>query len=99
MVEQEPSEKFTENTGTESKTAQQPENGDQKPSSSGQKAWGYDMYPERKGIFKASLASVAQMKHGREYYDKIKCEENVIDCVKKSPLVKLMTHALRSSGW
>lgn len=99
MVEQENSEKFTENPNTELNTAQKPESGDQKQSKSGQKAWGYDMYPERKGLFKASLAKVVQMKQGREYYDKLRCEENVFHCIKNSPLVKLMTSALRSSGW
>lgn len=93
MVEQGKSE----NMKTESNTTQETKNDDQKPSSSG--AWGYDMYPERKNVFQPSLAKVVQMKQGREYYDKLKCEENVYNCIKKSPLVKLMTSALRSSGW
>lgn len=95
MVEQETSE----NIKSEASTAQKSESSDESPSSSSQKAWGYDMYPERKGLFKASLAKVVQMKQGREYYDKIKCEKNVYHCIKNSPLVKLMTNALRSSGW
>lgn len=61
--------------------------------------WGYDLYPERKKLFQASLARIAMMKEGRETYDKMKCEENVYNCVKKSPLVKLMMGALRASGW
>lgn len=61
--------------------------------------WGYDLYPERKQLFQASLAKIIQMKEGREKFDKMKCEENVYECVKKSPLVKLMMNALKSAGW
>lgn len=88
-----------ENTKTEPKTAETSGDGEQKPPSSGQKAWGYDMYPERQSVFKPTIARVVQMKEGREYFDKQKCEENVYHCIKKSPLVKLMTRALRASGW
>lgn len=35
---------------------------------------------------------------GKESIDKIKCEQNVYQCVKESPIVKLMMGALRSSG-
>lgn len=63
------------------------------------KSWGYDLYPERKGLFKPSLVNIAMMKEGREQYRRMKCEEKVYDCVKKEPLVKLMISALRSSGW
>lgn len=89
----------SENMETESNTTQETRSGDQRSSSNGQGAWGYDMYPERKNVFRPSLTKVMQMKQGREYYDKLKCEENVYDCIKNSPLVKLMTSALRSSGW
>lgn len=61
--------------------------------------WGYDLYPERKNLFQSSLARIIRMKEGREQFDKIKCEENVYDCVKKSPLVKLMMGSLKSAGW
>lgn len=61
--------------------------------------WGYDLYPERKQNFQSSLVRIVRMKEGREQFDKIKCEENVYDCVKKSPLVKLMMGALKSAGW
>lgn len=64
-----------------------------------EKTWGYDLYPERKKKFEADLLNVATMKEGREYFDKAHCEENVFDCVKKSPLVKIMMESLRSSGW
>lgn len=61
--------------------------------------WGYDLYPERKQMFKATLAKILQMQEGREQFDKIRCEENVFECAKTSPLVKLMIGALRSAGW
>lgn len=61
--------------------------------------WGYDLYPERKGLFQQSFVKVALMKEGRETYDKIRCEEHVYKCIKSSPLVKLMVGALKSSGW
>lgn len=35
---------------------------------------------------------------GRENIDKIRCESNVYKCVKRSPLVRLMMSALKSSG-
>lgn len=81
-------EKPQENT-TEAKTERK--NGDGK--------WGYDLYPERKQAFKTDVSKIVQMKHGREYYDKLRCEESVYKCIKNSPLVKLMMRALRASGW
>lgn len=64
-----------------------------------EKTWGYDLYPERKKKLEMDLLKIAKMKEGREYYDKTRCEENVLDCVKKSPLVKIMMESLRLSGW
>lgn len=61
--------------------------------------WGYDLYPERKQLFQSSLTKILKMQEGRELYDKMKCEENVYECVKRSPLVKLMMSALKSAGW
>lgn len=61
--------------------------------------WGYDLYPERKKLFQKTWTEVLTMKKGKEEYDKINCEKNVYQCVKKSPLVKLMINALRKSGW
>lgn len=61
--------------------------------------WGYDLYPERKQLFKSSLSKILKMQEGREQFDKIKCEENVFQCVKSSPLVKIMMEALRSADW
>lgn len=61
--------------------------------------WGYDLYPERKQLFKASLTKIFQMQQGREEFDKIRCEENVYECAKSSSLVKIMMSALQSAGW
>lgn len=61
--------------------------------------WGYDLYPERRSDFKNTISSVMLMKEGRETMDRIRCERNIYNCVKKSPLVKLMMGALKASGW
>lgn len=58
-----------------------------------------DLYPERKQLFKSSISKILKFEEGREQFDKFKCEENVYECVKKSPLVKIMMGALRSAGW
>ncbi|XP_049288762.1 mitochondrial inner membrane protease ATP23 homolog [Anopheles funestus] len=66
---------------------------------SNEKQWGYDLYPERRGEkFKPSWGRVLLGIEGTESLDKIKCERNVYSCVKKSPMVKLMMGALKSSG-
>lgn len=61
--------------------------------------WGYDLYPERKQLFQSSISKIFKMQEGREQFDKMKCEENVFECVKHSPLVKTMMGALKSAGW
>lgn len=62
------------------------------------KKWGYDLYPERKGEkYKPGIRKILSGE-GRENTDNIKCERNVYKCVMKSPLVKLMMGALKSSG-
>ncbi|XP_017773309.1 PREDICTED: mitochondrial inner membrane protease ATP23 homolog [Nicrophorus vespilloides] len=58
-------------------------------------AWGYDLYPERR---KESESRFANLMHGRDNLEKIRCERNVYKCIKTSPLVKLMMGALKSSG-
>lgn len=64
------------------------------------KKWGYDLYPERKGVpYKPSWTNVLFGVEGTENMDKIKCERNVVSCIKDSPMVKLMMGALKSSGW
>lgn len=47
-------------------------------------AWGYDLYPERRGTFKPKITSVLLGKEGKENIDKYKCEKNVYECVKNS---------------
>lgn len=83
---------------TEDATPKTENNNENNKTGSG-KAWGYDLYPERKQIFKPSIKELLTMKKGRESYEKIRCEENVWKCVKSSPLVKLMMNALKKSGW
>ncbi|XP_045445422.1 mitochondrial inner membrane protease ATP23 homolog [Melitaea cinxia] len=61
-------------------------------------AWGYDLYPERRGTFKPKITNVLIGKEGKEGIEKIKCEKNVYKCIKESPIVKVMLAALRSSG-
>lgn len=65
-----------------------------------QQEWGYDLYPERRGEkFKPKWTRVLFGMEGKENIDKFKCEQNVVSCVKNSPIVKLMMGALKSSGW
>lgn len=62
--------------------------------------WGYDLYPERKGeTYKPKWVKVFFGFEGKEPIDKIKCERNVVSCIKNSPIIKLMMGALKSSGW
>ncbi|KAJ2952968.1 hypothetical protein O0L34_g7343 [Tuta absoluta] len=63
-----------------------------------EEAWGYDLYPERRGTFQPKISSILIGKEGKEGIDKIKCEKNVFECIKTSPIVKVMMAALRSSG-
>lgn len=63
------------------------------------KAWGYDLYPERRGTkYKPTWGEVLWGAGGHEHIDNVKCERNVYNCVKNSPIVKLMMGALKSSG-
>lgn len=59
--------------------------------------WGYDLYPNRRKPKDAPLSNLLQGK-GRENIDQLKCERTVYNCIKSSPLVKLMMAALKSSG-
>lgn len=61
------------------------------------KAWGYDLYPERRNEKQSGIANFMQGK-GRENLEKMHCERNVYKCIKTSPLIKLMMGALKSSG-
>lgn len=63
------------------------------------KQWGYDLYPERRGKNQSpSLKDVLLKGKGAESIEKMKCERSVYKCIKRSPLVKLMMGALKSSG-
>ncbi|XP_037869104.1 mitochondrial inner membrane protease ATP23 homolog [Bombyx mori] len=79
-------------TNTENNTNQKNSN-EKKPD-----AWGYDLYPERKGSFKPKITNVLIGKEGKENIEKLKCEQNVFKCVQTSPIVKIMMAALKSSG-
>jgi inner membrane protease ATP23 len=47
--------------------------------------WGYDLYPERRGEkYKPSWTKVIFRGEGKENLDKLRCEENVYNCVKNS---------------
>ncbi|CAF4937946.1 unnamed protein product [Pieris macdunnoughi] len=61
-------------------------------------AWGYDLYPERRGTFTPKMTNILLGKEGKEGIEKFKCEKNVYHCVKNSPIVKTMMAALKSSG-
>lgn len=65
----------------------------------GDSRWGYDLYPERRNKQKSpAIGEILTLRKGTELFDKIKCETKVYDCIKTSPLVKLMMGALKSSG-
>ena len=49
-----------------------------------EEAWGYDLYPERRGTFSAKLSNILIGKEGKENIDKFKCEQHVFECVKNS---------------
>ncbi|KAI8434809.1 hypothetical protein MSG28_003317 [Choristoneura fumiferana] len=55
------------------------------PTSTGPKkeeAWGYDLYPERRGTFSPKIGNILIGKEGKENVEKLKCEQNVVECVK-----------------
>lgn len=60
--------------------------------------WGYDLYPDRTKHKKDRSFTDYMFGKGRAPIEKIRCERNVYQCVKTSPLVKLMMGALKSSG-
>lgn len=88
------------NNASASATAAEPTTTTNTTSDEEKKKWGYDLYPERKGApYKPKWTSVLFGMEGTENMDKIKCERNVVSCIKDSPMVKLMMGALKSSGW
>ncbi|XP_043282279.1 mitochondrial inner membrane protease ATP23 homolog isoform X2 [Venturia canescens] len=65
----------------------------------GEEKWGYDLYPERRGErHRTNWVRAFFMLEGRDAMQKVRCEKNVYECVRSSPLVKLMMGALKSSG-
>lgn len=64
------------------KQSQNKENGISKDEK--EEAWGYDLYPERRGTFSPKLGNVLIGKEGKEGIEKYKCEKNVFECVKNS---------------
>lgn len=71
--------------GQESETASNSENNESSPDNDNfSKAWGYDLYPERRGTFSPSPGKVLAGIEGRENVDKFKCEKNVYKCIKDS---------------
>lgn len=60
--------------------------------------WGYDLYPDRTKHKGERKITDYMFGKGRDRIEKIRCERNVYQCVKTSPLVKLMMGALKSSG-
>ncbi|KAH0560222.1 mitochondrial inner membrane protease ATP23 homolog [Cotesia glomerata] len=60
--------------------------------------WGHDLYPERRKLKQKNVVNTLMMKEGKEELDKYHCEKLVYKCVKKHPLVQLMTRALKASG-
>ncbi|XP_012272586.1 mitochondrial inner membrane protease ATP23 homolog [Orussus abietinus] len=60
---------------------------------------GGDLYPERRGgTYKRNWFKTIIGYEGREEIAKTKCERNVYNNIKNSPLVQLMLGALKSSG-
>ncbi|KAH7947663.1 hypothetical protein HPB52_014977 [Rhipicephalus sanguineus] len=72
---------------------------DSKKDAEPEQSYGFESYPERRGGKKSeNWLRIALLGEGREGIDNIRCEKNVVECVKESPLVKLMISALKSAG-
>lgn len=54
----------------------------------GEKPWGYDLYPERRGTFKKQWNKIFTGSEGSEALEKIKCEKNVVATIKRSEYYK-----------
>lgn len=72
------------NPGPETNSTPDNSNKSQTNNAKKEEAWGYDLYPERRGTFQAKLGNILIGKEGKENIDKLKCEQNVYDCVKNS---------------
>lgn len=62
--------------------------------------WGYDLYPGRRGQNSKTNSWWHKWSgiENAQHKDKVSCEINVYNCIKNSPLVKLLVAALNSSG-
>lgn len=65
------------------------DSGPKNEQSTKEEAWGYDLYPERRGTFKPKISNVLLGREGKEGIEKVKCEKNVYDCVKNSEYLQL----------
>lgn len=46
--------------------------------------WGFDLFPERRGVFKPSMKNILLQGRGKENIERIKCEQKVTYCLNKS---------------
>lgn len=58
-------------------------------------AWGYDLYPERRGTFSPKISNILIGKEGKESMAKYKCEKHVYDCVMNSKCQPTLHHILK----
>lgn len=54
------------------------------PKSEDYDGWGFDLFPERRGTFKASIKNVLFQGRGNENVERVKCERKVAYCLNKS---------------
>ncbi|XP_077487010.1 mitochondrial inner membrane protease ATP23 homolog [Amblyomma americanum] len=75
------------------------QSGDGKTDARPEEDYGFKNYPERRGgKMRESWARIAFLGEGRESFDNIRCEKNVLKLINESPLVKLMISAIKSAG-
>ncbi|XP_066901098.1 mitochondrial inner membrane protease ATP23 homolog [Halyomorpha halys] len=75
-------------------------NEESQPNASDESAnYGYNLFPERKGELSRTVTGILTGKEGKEEIQRMKCERTVYKCFMTSSLVKLMTGALKASGW
>lgn len=60
--------------------------------------WGYDLFPERKGEKVKPSWTKYLLLGDRHDLEQLKCEKNVYYSLKKSPFVRLLVSAIKSSG-
>lgn len=59
---------------------------DAKPKSEEYDGWGFDLFPERRGSLKTTMKNVLLKGRGNENLERIKCENKVASCIKKSKI-------------